>query len=631
MARAAILLALVGLGAAPSSAFKSLQIAQRYVRIEIDDAGGSGWTPWCGGLLVGARDPQSELQVLTASHCVTDLAGDLHRRASLRFLRAGGETVFAPTQVAALAARATGGGQARALAMDYAFIPLSGTKAGSTGLPLDLRPRALGPGEPVFVQSAYGKHVCRITYTCGTQVELNRCDIPISRGVSGSPAWVVRDGRPLVAGLITQGEPLVRTATMTSYTAVLGKSSFLVADPFIRDHDIARSAFVNRYLGKTGYRLPRDREAPHCQASSESLLTSERLPIGNLHVFVGAAFGPSGELISWDSSLHQLCEAPAGSTPACGPVDTKGHEREGVRGVTWLTGQDYLLRFDSGGALIVRRGQGSTGWTVVRSVAAKQDPASPQGAPLQAITNEVEGGFVTSAGELVLFGEGGLCVAEGTGCRLVVRAGQHPRGDATFTVRSAFEMSPGKIFAVGRDFGGQEKPRCVIYERSPSGWSLTRFCGGLGLELRGLNAAMPLRDGALVFSSSGAALFVGPSLVAKRLPVSGLLLTPIGAPSEFDDAIRAAGWIVPGEIAAIAGSDGAVHVMKVESDATGVSGLRTDRCVWKSDLGLWLLAMDVRADRAAVVSQAGELNHLSWNNHTALERFFSKPFDGQCT
>ena len=609
----------------------SPQIAQRYVQIQIDDAGGSAWTPWCGGLLVGARDPQSELQVLTASHCVTELAGELHRRASLRFLHAGAETVFAPAQVVALAARATGGGQARALAMDYAFIPLGGTAAGSTGLPLDLRPRALGRGEPVFVRSSFGEHVCHITYTCGTQVELSRCNVPISRGVSGSPAWVVRDGRPLVGGLITQGEPLVRTATITSYTAVLAKSSFLFADPSIRDHDKARSAFVHRYLGKIGYRLPRDREAPHCQASSESLLTSERLPIGDPHMFVGAAFGPSGELISWDSSLHQLCNVPPGSAPTCGPVDIKSHGREGVRGVTWLTGQDYLLRFDKGGALVVHNGPGGVGWTVVRSVAASDDPASFQGTSLHSLTNEVEGGFLTSAGELVLFGEGGLCVAEGSGCRLVVRPGPHPRGDAAFTVRSAFEMAPGRILAVGRDFGGQDKPRCVIYERSPSGWSLTRFCGGLDLELRGLNAVMPLRDGALVFSSSGAALFVGPSLIARRLPVSGLLLTPIGAPNEFDDAIRAAGWIVPGKIAAIAGSDGAVHVMNVESDAMGVSGLRTDRCVWKSDLGLWLLAMDVRSDRAAVVSQAGELNHLSWNGPATIKRFFNKPFDGQCT
>jgi hypothetical protein len=625
--RAPFLLIPLTLAANYPPVISSPEIAQRSVQIQIDDAGGSNWRTWCGGLLVAARDPSSELQVLTASHCVTDLAGEQHRRARMRVLRADGESVFTPDQVAALAS----GRQPRAIVMDYAFISLARTIAGSTGVPLDIRPRALEPREPVFVRSAYGEHVCRVAYTCGTQIELNSCDPAIVPGVSGSSAWVVRGGRPLVGGVITQGEPLVRTATMTSYTAVLAKSSFLVADPRVRDHDLARSAFVARYLGKAGYRLPRDANAPHCQASAESLLMATALPVRDTHMFVGAAFGPSGELTSWDRSQHQLCDVLPDQPPVCTYVDLADHGRESIRGVTFLSGQDYLLRFDHGGALVVRRNSGGVGWTILRSVAATSDPASKPSMPLKSLTNAVEGGFATSVGELILFGEGGLCVVEGSSCRLVVRPGAHPRGDSSFTVRSAFEASPGRIIAVGRDFGGQDKPRCVIYERTTSGWSLTRFCGGLDLQLHGLNAAIPLRDGALIFSSSGAALFVGPSLVAKRLAVTGLLMTPIGAPQEFDDAVRVAGWIVPGKIVAIAGSDGAVHVLKVETDAQGLPALRTDRCVWKSDLGLWLLAMDVQPDRAAIVSQGGELNYLSWKGPKTLERFFDKPFDGQCS
>jgi hypothetical protein len=41
--------------------------------------------------------------------------------------------------------------------------------------------------------------------------------------------------------------------------------------------------------------------------------------------------------------------------------------------------------------------------------------------------------------------------------------------------------------------------------------------------------------------------------------------------------------------------------------------------------------MDVQPDRAAIVSQGGELNYLSWKGPKTLERFFDKPFDGQCS
>lgn len=631
MGRAALLAALSALAAAGPAAFKSPAIDERSVSIEIDDAGGVDWRPWCGGLLAGARGPSSDLQVLTASHCVTDLAKPKHGRASLKVVHARGEDVMTTAEVQALVGSCGSDGQARALAMDYAFIPLHGTPAGDAGLAPDLRPRALAHDEPVLVHSGGGEHVCHVTSACGTQVELGSCNPAIVPGVSGSPAWVARNGRPLVAGIVTQAEPNVRTATMTSYTAILAKSSFLVADPLIRDHDQARSAFVNRYLGKIGYRLPRDLTAPHCQASSESLLTATSLPASDAHMFVGAAFGAGDDVVAWDRRGHRLCSAAAGRAPSCSRVDVAGHADEGVRGVTWLAGLDYLLRFDKGGALVVRRTVEPNGWKTVRSITAAHDPATTPQAPVRAITNQVEGGFTTTAGDLVLFGEGGLCVVEGTACRLALRPGLGPRDDAAFTVRSAFESSPNRIIAVGRDFGGQDKPRCAIYERTPAGWSLTHFCGGLDPQLRGLNAAIPLGHGALIFSSSGAALVLGQSLVARRIPVAGLLLTPIGASREFDEAVRAAGWIVPGRIAAIAGSDGAVHVLRFEIDARGVPTLRTDRCVWKSDLGLWLLAMDVRADRAAVVSQGGELNHVAWNGAATLDRFFARPFNGQCT
>lgn len=598
---------------------------RRFVRFEIDRNGTGDWKPWCGGMILSGRDPHYGLKALTASHCLYELGGAEYARSSLRAKLPDGTTVSLDR--AGLGRLPVTGGLAQreqAVVMDFAFVDLGSLQAGrEPGVPPDLRPLALYPDMPVTVVSSFGVHACHVANPCGTQFDLQRCDAPIVKGVSGSPVWSSQNGRPVVIGLVTKHDP----GGATSFTSVLAKNSFLMADPAFRDHDKARSDFVARFNGQRGYRLPRT-DAPFCSRSAESRIDASVLGVRDEHMFVGTAFEPDGDVLSWDRHGHQLCTLSGPQLSGCQKLDLGLLGEKEVRGVRALGGGRYLVTFGLGGAAVIARDPATKTWTVLRRIDARWDAGSQAAAYSNLITHEVNGGFYASNGDLIIFGESALCVAEGERCRLAAfRTGD--RREAEFTVRSAFEITPGRILAFGRDYPN-EKTQCMEYGLDRAIWRAVRRCRRFEEDFGGLNAALPFRGGALAFSSSGRAVAIGPDLVGRTVPINGLIGTTLGAAKGLDDSIRDARWLVPDHIAAVVGSDGGFHMMLLR-DRDGRPNLVTDRCFWRLDLGLWLMSIDVSGSKAAVVSQAGELYSLSLPASDAMDRFFASTYTGQCS
>lgn len=580
-------------------------------------------------MLVRSRDPTADLRVLTASHCIFDLADASHAHADLEIELADGSKRILGHDAIEVAMR--GGSlssRRQAVVMDFAFLPIGPSASPAVSeVPPELLPRSAVTLQSVIVDGPERRYTCHVQTACGTQIFLDRCRPAVVKGVSGSAVWTVRNGMPVVVGLITDEQHFFNRATATSYASILAKSSFLTADPRIKDHDLARTAFVDRYMGQAKYRLPEDPTSGSCRSNGQTQVDASRPAADDASLWIGAAFGASGELVSWNATRKALCAMLPGQTPQCGKVEFRGLGQQSVRGITWLADSDYLLRLSAGGALLLKHETGPSLWTTERAIDASQEmlPTSQTG---RVITNQVEGGFRTSTGDLILYGEGGTCVVSGSGCHLVKADGK-PRESAQFTARSAFEIAPGRVLAVGRDFRNGEVPQCVLLEKNDVGWRITKFCYGLPDDLRGINAALPLDGRALLFSSSGAILELDDRQRAKRIPIEGLMATPLGASNEFDDAIRTARWVQSGRLLALSGSDGAFHLVQVKGTPGRLSAA-TGRCLSKVDLGLWLVAMDVQAKRAAVVSQAGELRMLEWQP-SKLQAFLDRPYNGTCT
>lgn len=594
-------------------------VEARSVVLEMDE--GKGFDRWCGGLLVQPRSPAEARRVLTASHCVFNLVD--HPRALLRARLSSGQIV--PLDRDALLAAVGVDGLAprsQAVAMDFIFIAIGPGDGGtSLGSPLGIRPVGLTTRDSVYIRSGIGIHLCRVVSRCGTQFDVGMCSIPVVGTVSGSPAWVRRGDQWLVAGLVTGGDSGLTSSasdvtTLTSYSAVVAKSSFLTADPAYRDYDLSRSTFAQRYLFQPSYRLPRDPNAPNCNQSRQSLIdTVDISPIADPHVFVGVSYGADGSFVTWDRAGKRLCQIPANGTIQCARIDLTNFLKQMLRGVTPLADGVWMLRFDGGGALMLRR-DGMTGaWQRVGTINAVQDIGAPPGKPDTAITGIIEGAIQTASGDLILYGESGLCVVEGAGCRLVRRPPDKDQQESHFTVRAAVEIAPGRIIAAGRDFN-PEKAQCVLYERGPSGWQLTRYCGGIDptkTAYRGINTVLPYQDGVLMFTTTGAVLRLGKDLVARRVPLTGLI-NPAGArPSAFDDSIRTARWVIRNRLLAVASSDGGFHLVALSAGGDGGLTLTTSTCLSRRDLGLWMMAMDSQADTAVTLSQSGEMFRLRWN------------------
>lgn len=622
--RLAALALLATLGSSGDDILKAAQ--RRFIRIEIDDHGTGVWREWCGGMLVGERNPSATRKVLTAAHCLYDLGAPRYGQAALRAVLPDGE--MATLDRAALGRLGAVGGlaaQGQAVVMDFAFADLGqGTSPASAGVPPDLRPLALSATTRATILSPYGVHVCRVASPCGSQFDLVGCDREITIGVSGSPVWTSWNGRPVVIGLVTKHHP----GGATSFTAVLARNSFLSANPAFSDHDMARSAFVARFAGNPNYRLPRDTEAPHCARSTRTLVSTSTLPMRDDHLFTGAAFLDDSDILSWDRRRHALCTI-SDAAPTCQPVALGPLSDRLVRGVHRLSGTSILLTLGGGGAAVLERDRGTGPWNVSRRIDGGLAPGAAPGTRRTLLTHGVNGGFLASNGDLIVYGESALCAIRADRCDFA----RYPSGDparANFTVRSAFELSPGRILAVGRDFPG-EQPQCILYGLQEGHWMSVRRCQHFDRLYGGINAALPFRDGALAFSSSGKALMIGPDLKGRHVPIEGLIGTTLGNPDEVDDSIRAARWVVRDKLVAIAGSNGAFHLLRVDERSDGLR-LVTDRCLWSTDLGLWLVSMDVRGQNAAVVSQAGELYRLRLPTVDAVDRFLSpSTYTGQCS
>jgi hypothetical protein len=616
-------------GAAVLTTARDPGVASRLAQFEISHDGGRSWTrkKWCGGLIVQARDPERGEYILTASHCLEDLGKAENSGARLRAQLGTGKLV----DLDAASLRAVQPGESltsrrQALGMDFAYVALPRSRQARVGGGPDagLTPLQVHRGEKLVVFGPDRQHTCRVDWTCGSQIHLTECDQSIVEGISGSPLWASRGGKLVLAGVVTKGND-IENAAATNYSAILGKSSFLFAEPGAPSPDAAIASFVNERSLRQRYRYPRSK-GTYCQRSSSSLVELvHQTPLGQGR-YVGLVSSADGQPRAYDNGARLICDLRAGRREGCRAIDTPGIRTGISRGLTKIAEGRLVARYDNGTAIEIV--EADKAWKVARVIDAASDPAGGY-----AVTNVVEDALDLN-GDLLLAGEGGVCLVEASSCRLLVQHGR-TRGEAVFLARRLVRVGAASVLALGRDTrqssptsAKEYVPACALYVRTKNTWNLEQMCRGLGDDLRGINTGVNYKNGVLAFSSSGAAVFISPDLKTSRVAMAGLLFTYLQGVNQLDDAVRDVEWVAPGKLLAMVSSDGAFRIAKIDQTAGGRISLKSHPCTERRDLALWLTGLAVLGPgRGAVTSQAGEVFEFKWPNPEVLSRQIEAPGD----